>query len=88
MLRITMNKSASGAKKYYCEQYYKEGHSAAFSYYGEGRELIGRWGGKAAENLGLTGSIDKKAFAQLCDNINPLTRKTLRGERHRPHGRL
>ncbi|RKR84199.1 conjugative relaxase-like TrwC/TraI family protein [Mucilaginibacter gracilis] len=79
MLRITMNKSASGAKKYYCEQTYKEGHSAEFDYYGEGSELIGKWGGRAAKRLDLTGSIEKKAFAQLCDNINPLTRKTLTG---------
>ncbi|WP_295795215.1 MobF family relaxase [Mucilaginibacter sp.] len=77
MLRITMNKSASGAKKYYCEQYYQEG--AAFDYYGEGNELIGRWGGSAARRLGLTGSIDKKSFARLCDNINPFTGQTLTG---------
>ncbi|MGY3213947.1 MobF family relaxase [Mucilaginibacter sp. HD30] len=79
MLRITMNKSASGAKKYYCEEYYKEGHAAAYDYYGEGNELIGRWGGKAAKALGLTGSIDKQGFAKLCDNINPSTGTTLTG---------
>ncbi|MCO5946724.1 MobF family relaxase [Mucilaginibacter flavidus] len=77
MLRITMNKSASGAKKYYCEQYYQEGRAAAFDYYGEGSELIGRWGGKAAEALGLRGSIDKKNFARMCDNITPFTGKKL-----------
>jgi conjugative relaxase-like TrwC/TraI family protein len=77
MLRITMNKSASGAKKYYCEQYYKEGNAAQFDYYGEGHELIGRWGGEAAKSLGLTDGINKKSFAQLCDNINPLTGKKL-----------
>lgn len=79
MLRITMNKSASGAKKYYCEDYYKEGHAAAFDYYGEGSELIGRWGGKAAERLGLRGGIDKNAFARMCDNIAPYTGKRLTG---------
>lgn len=76
-----MNKSASGAKKYYCEQYYKEGHSQSFDYYGEGEEYIGRWGGKAAEALGLKGSINKRFFAQLCDNINPLTGETLTGRK-------
>jgi len=79
MLRITMNKSASGAKKYYCEEYYKEGHAAAYDYYGGGNELIGRWGGKAAQMLGLKGSIDKQAFARMCDNITPFTGKTLTG---------
>lgn len=77
MLRITMNKSASGAKKYYCEQYYSEGCSAAFDYYGEGDELIGRWRGNAAKRLGLTGGIDKKAFARMCDNITPFTGRKL-----------
>jgi conjugative relaxase-like TrwC/TraI family protein len=79
MLRITMNKSASGAKKYYCEQYYKEGRPTPLEYYREDDQEIGRWGGKAAESLGLNGSITKKEFAQLCDNINPLSGKTLTG---------
>ncbi len=79
MLRITMNKSADDAKKYYCEAYYKEGLSAQHNYYSEGSIAIGRWGGKAAEQLGLTGDIAKKDFAALCDNINPLDGKTLTG---------
>ncbi len=72
MLRITMNKSASGAKKYFCEQYYKEGHGTALNYYSDHNEAIGRWGGKAAELLGLQGDIEKRAFAHLCDNQHPL----------------
>ena len=79
MLRITMNKSAAAAKKYYCERYYQEGRSEAFGYYAEGEQAIGRWGGKAAEKLGLNGSIDKKDFAMLCDNISPLTGQRLTG---------
>lgn len=79
MLRITMNKSASGAKKYYCEQYYQEGSSAALSYYAGHDETIGRWGGKAAAALGLTGDINRQDFASLCDNLSPLTGKKLTG---------
>ena len=74
-----MNKSASGAKKYYCEAYYKEGHSAQLHYYSEKDQAIGRWGGKSAQMLGLTGDIAKEDFAKLCDNIHPLTGKTLTG---------
>ncbi len=77
MLRITMSKSAGGAKKYYCEEYYKEGHSAQLDYYSEKEHGIGRWGGKAAEKLGLAGDIVKQDFANLCDNLNPLTSKKL-----------
>jgi len=65
MLRITMNKSAAGAKKYYCEQYYKEGQSAQMDYYSEGDHAIGKWGGKAAMQLGLVGDIAKQDFATL-----------------------
>lgn len=81
MLRITMNKSAGGAKKYYCELQYKEGHSAQLDYYAEKEQAIGTWGGKAAERLGLTGDIIKRDFAALCDNRNPLTSKTLTGRK-------
>jgi len=77
MLRITMNKSASGAKKYYCEEYYKEGHSAELDYYSEGEQLIGRWGGLAAKHIGLTGDIAKHDFAAMCDNKNPITGEQL-----------
>jgi len=79
MLRITMNKSAGGAKKYYSEEYYSEGQSNELNYYSEKDQAIGRWGGKAAEELGLAGDILKKDFASLCDNINPVTGKTLTG---------
>lgn len=45
MIRITQQTSAKDAKRYY----------AAADYYSEGQELIGSWGGKAAERLGLAG---------------------------------
>src|SRR5688572_26724209 len=79
MLRITMNKSASGAKKYFSEEYYYEGVNTQLDYYSEKNQLIGKWGGKATEKLGLQGDIRKDDFANLCDNINPETGKTLTG---------
>jgi len=82
MLRITMNKSAGGAKKYYSEEYYSEGQSKEvnsneLNYYSEKDQIIGKWGGAGAEKLGLTGDIQKKDFADMCDNLNPQTGKKL-----------
>jgi len=65
MLRFHTGTSAYGVKKYF------EGAD----YYAE--ETVGRWGGKLAGRLGLTGPVDKASFGQLCDNINPLTGKPL-----------
>ena len=76
MLRITVNKSASGAKKYYSEVYYSEGKSTK-DYYSEKNQNTGTWNGKAAENLGLTGDINKEDFASLCDNQIPNTKEQL-----------
>ncbi|CAN5819425.1 hypothetical protein BH10BAC2_BH10BAC2_27070 [soil metagenome] len=76
MLRITVNKSASGAKKYYSETYYSEGKSTQ-KYYSEKDQSMGLWGGQAAMKLGLKNEIDKNDFASLCDNINPDTKEQL-----------
>lgn len=79
MLRITVNKSSSGAKKYYSETYYNEGQSKQLDYYSEKDQTIGLWGGKAAEKLGLNDAIRKSDFAALCDNKRPDNGKTLTG---------
>lgn len=79
MLRITVNKSASGAKKYYSEPYYNEGQSKQLDYYSEKEQSIGKWGGSAAEKLGLKDEICKSDFAALCDNKRPDNGKTLTG---------
>ena len=67
MIRITQQNSADGAKRYY----------ATADYYSEGQELVGSWGGKAAERLGLSGTVDKASFELLCDNLDPRTGKAL-----------
>lgn len=63
MIRVTQQNSADGAKRYY----------AAADYYTQGQELIGHWGGKGADRLGLSGTVGKQAFEQLCDNVHPVT---------------
>lgn len=67
MIRITQQNSASGAKRYY----------ATADYYSEGQELVGLWGGKGAERLGLSGTVDKDSFERLCDNRHPKTNEQL-----------
>src|SRR5271155_3793087 len=67
MIRISQQDSASGAKRYY----------ATADYYTEGQELVGSWGGKGADRLGLSGTVDKFSFERLCDNLHPDTREPL-----------
>ena len=67
MIRISQQESAAGAKRYY----------ATADYYSEGQELVGVWGGKAADRLGLSGTVDKFSFERLCDNLDPRTGKQL-----------
>ena len=43
----------------------------------EGQETVGKWGGKLAEQLGLSGTVDKASFDRLCDNLNPATGESL-----------
>jgi conjugative relaxase-like TrwC/TraI family protein len=69
MLNIIAQVNAAGAKSYFAQQseYYCEGQ----------QEFVGEWGGKGAALLGLSGQVDKRAFDNLCDNINPQTGKQL-----------
>lgn len=78
MLRVIQTRSAEGAKSYYSRS----------DYLSEGQELVGRWGGKGADRLGLSGEVDKQSFDRLCDNQNPETgeRLTLRTKENRSVG--
>lgn len=71
MLRITTNKSASAATKYFDEGLSKS------DYYSEKNEIIGKWGGKAAKYFELEGEVTKEEFEQLAYNKNPLTKEQL-----------
>jgi conjugative relaxase-like TrwC/TraI family protein len=67
MLNVTAQRSAEGAKAYFAKS----------DYYSEGQELVGNWGGKGAILLGLFGEVEKRAFENLCDNLDPRTQKPL-----------
>ena len=61
MIRITQQMSAKAAKRCYLSA----------GYYGEGRGIVGSWGGKDASRLGLNGTVDRFSFRRLCDNLRP-----------------
>ena len=52
MLRLHTAPSASAVKKYF----------ETADYYTQGQETVGRWGGRLAEELGLSGRVDKAGF--------------------------
>ncbi len=70
MLRINQQRSAAGAKSYFEEGLARE------DYYTQDA-IVGRWGGKGAERLGLVGEVQRDAFLKLCDNRDPNTGRTL-----------
>lgn len=75
MLRMTPSVSAERAKDYFRlalsrGEYYTESKIL-------NQEIVGHWGGRAAERLGLSGDVDQAAFDNLCDNINPNDGKRL-----------
>lgn len=70
MLRINSKDSPDAAKAYYTG-------SQRGDYYTEDSEIIGNWGGKGAARLGLSGTVDRDAFAALCDNLHPATGEQL-----------
>jgi conjugative relaxase-like TrwC/TraI family protein len=71
MLRITPSTSARGAKEYFTQSLTRS------DYYIDGQEVMGRWGGKAGEMLGLTGEVDAKRYFALIDNLDPNTGEQL-----------
>lgn len=71
MLRMIQSKSAEGAKTYFRDALSKS------DYYINEQELPGKFHGKLAERLCLGEAVTQKIFHDLCDNINPVTGKTL-----------
>ncbi len=67
MLRPHTAYSAYGIKKYF----------ETADYYSQGNETVGQWGGKLANQWGLTGEVTKDPFGQLCDVLNPATGEQL-----------
>src|ERR1700691_4810650 len=67
MLNVTPQRSSEAAKSYFTKS----------DYLSESQELVGRWGGKGAVLLGLSGTVEKEHFDRLCDNLHPLRGETL-----------
>jgi conjugative relaxase-like TrwC/TraI family protein len=71
VLRINQQTSAAAAKSYH-------GSPAEAGYYRDGeQEMVGAWGGKAAERLDLHGEVLQHHFERLCDNRHPFTGERL-----------
>ncbi|MGB8169001.1 MAG: MobF family relaxase, partial [Chthoniobacteraceae bacterium] len=65
------HQSAAAARQYYTEGLRRE------DYYSEGQEVAGKWHGKAAKVLGLSGQVTPDAFAALVENRHPGTGERL-----------
>jgi conjugative relaxase-like TrwC/TraI family protein len=63
--------SAGQAATYYEEKYSRD------DYYTEQQRVAGRWFGKAAAELGLTGEIATEDFRVALSGLNPKTGETL-----------
>jgi conjugative relaxase-like TrwC/TraI family protein len=58
------------------KQYFEE-HLCAGDYYSESDRVLGRWFGKGAELLELSGQVGRDEFLRLCDNLHPQTGERL-----------
>lgn len=75
MLRIHESSHPAAAKRYYTASL------SPSDYFTADRAEPGIWGGKGAMQLGLSCSVEREAFANLCDNLLPdgtlpLTKRT------------
>lgn len=78
MLLIWDVTSAADAKNYYAECLASAQMPDQLSYYSEGQESPGRYGGMLGEELGLAGKVvDEATFARLCDNRHPFEDRPL-----------
>jgi conjugative relaxase-like TrwC/TraI family protein len=72
MLRITPCVSSEAAKRYFRDALSKGDYFLNPGLLKD-QEVVGRWGGRAAELLGLSGPVTAEAFERLCDNLHPVT---------------
>lgn len=57
---------------------YSSRHLEHSDYYAEGERVTGQWYGRAAEMLGLHGTVDSEDFEALREGLHPETREFLR----------
>lgn len=67
MLAITPSSNAQAALRYFRE------NLAQADYYCENNKIVGKWHGKAADQLNLSGPIETKDFEALLFNTDPST---------------
>lgn len=65
MLRVHQSQSAEAARSYYVSGLSRE------DYYSQGQKIVGSWGGRAAERLGLEGQVSQDDFNSMVDNQHP-----------------
>jgi conjugative relaxase-like TrwC/TraI family protein len=71
MLRVVPQNSVAGARSYYTQGLQRE------DYYSQGQEIIGKWYGKAAALLGLSGDVKGDEFIALVENRHPISGEKL-----------
>ena len=71
MLRITVSKNSAAAVSYY-----QKGLSQQ-DYYLDKKHIPGKWHGKTALMLGLSGTVDKDTFEAMANNRHPKTGEKL-----------
>jgi conjugative relaxase-like TrwC/TraI family protein len=71
MIRMNQNKSVEKAKDYFNESLLQS------DYYLNGQELQGTFQGKIAARMDIAKEATKEVFYAFCENIHPLTGKTL-----------
>jgi len=64
MMRITINKNATGLVKYFTNSLSKD------DYFFSGKSIPGRWHGKLRDELGLGSEVSKKIFSAIAHNKN------------------
>ena len=72
VLFVNHQTNSKAAKDYFTEHLSKSDY-----YMSDQQEVAGEWHGRAAEMLGLSGTVDKKSYFRLCENINPATGEQL-----------
>src|ERR1700675_4877205 len=61
---------------------YFEEHLSVGDYYAENERVHGKWLGKGAELLGLSGTVTRDQFLALCENQHPASGELLTQRRN------
>jgi conjugative relaxase-like TrwC/TraI family protein len=73
MLTISKPLSAGQARSYHSEEF----ANAKDNYYTQGREIVGEWHGRLAEEWGLKGEVQAEQFHRLSEGQHPISGEQL-----------